>query len=113
MSAHTPGPWHLVMSDNATPHINHEHGDDWTDIADLKGRVCVMPAEIMQSFNSLANARLIVAAPDLLAALQNLLDRVKDLDDAGPAHEMWQSDGLRADIAASSAAIAKATGEKA
>lgn len=67
---HTPGPWHVVMSDNATPFIQHECGDDWTDIDDRTSRVCHMPAEIMESFNSLNNARLIAAAPELLEALQ-------------------------------------------
>lgn len=70
---HTAGPWHLVASDNWTLHIQHEHGNDWTDINDLDSRVCVMPAEIMQSYNALANGRLMSAAPDLLAALQDML----------------------------------------
>ncbi|MCY1197219.1 hypothetical protein D9M72_85800 [compost metagenome] len=64
----TPGPWHLRLSDNATPHILH--GDSTADLDDMAHLVCVMPAEITQSFNSFANARLIAAAPQLLAALQ-------------------------------------------
>lgn len=70
MSAqHTPGPWHLVMSDNATPFIMHESGSDLTDLSDLSSLVCHMPAEISRNFNSLENARLIAAAPELLEAL--------------------------------------------
>ena len=66
--SHTPGPWHLRVSDNGTPHI--EHGDCMRDdVGDLIHRVCVMPAEITMTFNSLANARLIAVAPDLLALL--------------------------------------------
>lgn len=70
MSKHTPGPWHVVLSDNATPFIQHEHGADWTDIDDRSSRVCHMPAEIMENFNSMNNARLIAASPTLLEELQ-------------------------------------------
>lgn len=102
MSAHThtPGPWHVVMSDNATPIINHEHGFDWTDPQGLDSRVCAMPAEIMQSYNSLPNARLIAAAPDLLRALEWMVQR---------ADEGGYPDGRC--LAEARAAIAKATGE--
>lgn len=73
---HTPGPWHLVMSDNATPFIQHEHGADWTDADDWTSRVCIMPPEITRDFNALANARLIAAAPDLLAALEMVVSEL-------------------------------------
>lgn len=72
MSAHTPGPWHLVLSNNATPFVMHEHGDDWTDIHDLASIICIMPAEITRSYNSFANARLIAAAPELLQVLKDI-----------------------------------------
>ena len=74
MSGHTKGPWHVVLSDNATPFIQHENGSDWTDIDDRSSRICHMPAEIMENFNSMNNARLIAAAPELLEALQNIMD---------------------------------------
>ena len=93
---HTPGPWHLRLSNNATPHI--EHGDCFRDeVGELDNRICVMPAEIVQSFNSFANARLIAAAPELLEALQAIIDT-----------------GLSTSkITAAKKAIAKATGEQA
>ena len=91
----TPGPWHLRLSDNATPHILH--GDATADLDDMAHRVCVMPAEIMQSFNSFANARLIAAAPDLLQALEGVV-RVAD-------RATVEFDSARA-------AIAKAKGEQ-
>lgn len=72
-SAHTPGPWHVRLSDNATPHI--EHGNCMLDeVGELRNRICVMPAEVTQPFNSLANARLIAAAPELYEALQAAVD---------------------------------------
>lgn len=78
MSKHTPGPWKVVLSDNATPHVQHIHGVDWTYVCDLSSRVCVMPAEITSSYNSLANARLIAAAPELLEALHGLLNVISE-----------------------------------
>jgi hypothetical protein len=101
MNRHTRGPWHLIMSDNATPHITHEGGDH-TDIDDLSARVCIMPAEIMQSFNSLANARLISAAPELLHACQMMLVCMNLAD--------WEGDPA---AIAARYAIKKATGEPA
>lgn len=70
---HTPGPWQIIGSDNATPHImTHEAAG----ILDREFLVCAMPAEISHSYNSWANARLIAAAPDLLEALQEFVDNV-------------------------------------
>lgn len=77
----TPGPWHVVLSDNATPFITHEGGQDWSDIDDRSSRICHLPAEVMEGFNSLNNARLIAAAPELLQALENLLTAYSGPDD--------------------------------
>lgn len=73
MNKHTPGPWHMVLSDNATPIVNHENGVDWTDDSDISSRVCAMPAEITTSYSSLANAQLIAVSPELLESLQEVL----------------------------------------
>lgn len=110
---HTPGPWHVVMSDNATPFIQHECGDDWTDIDDRTSRVCHMPAEIMENFNSLNNAKLIAAAPDLLAALETARDYVAgELEYRKQAMagypDKWRTE--EQDLAAIDAAISKARG---
>jgi hypothetical protein len=61
-----------------------------------------------------ANARLIAAAADLLAALKGLVscDAIRWLDDKGPVGEGWQSDALTALFAAADAAIAKAEGKE-
>ena len=94
MNKHTPGPWHVILSDNATPFIQHEGGADWSDIDDRSSRICHMPAEIMENFNSFNNAKLIAAAPDLLEALECLIK--SDHDDV---------------IEMARAAIARARGE--
>lgn len=97
---HTPGPWHVVLSDNATPHILHEHGCDSSDFSDFSSRVCVMPAEIVADYNSLANARLIAAAPELLEALEMVRDYVVTMKGRGHEYQIFID-----------AAIAKAKGE--
>lgn len=99
MRKHTPGPWEMLLSDNATPFILHGKDAHLYDIDDLDRLVCVMPAEIMKDFNSFANARLIAAAPDLLEACKKLITG-------------WQSDTdtLQVAIDAARAAIAKAEG---
>lgn len=58
------------------------------------------------------HARLIAAAPDLLAALKALManEDVTGVWDCGPAAEGWQSDELQRLFFAASDAIAKAEG---
>ena len=94
MIAHTPGPW---LTDRNNVHtgqiatLHHCIGNDWVEIWSDKWTETGMDEKEQE-----ANARLIAAAPDLLAALQNL-----ENDDASiPAHA-WK---LVQD------AIAKATG---
>ena len=106
MSKHTKGPWHVVLSDNATPHIMHENAHDMSDISDISSRVCVMPAEITYSYNSLANAKLIAAAPELLEALEIMVEFVANVH-AGKTNRICY-----AALDAARAAIAKAKGEQ-
>jgi len=101
--SHTPGPWHVVGSDNATPHIMHEGGKDRYDIDDHTSIVCVMPAEILHSYNSWANARLIAAAPDLLEICQAFIAQLGGPEGYFPTAGKPLTDQMRA-------AIAKATG---
>ena len=80
---HTPGPWAIEPDALGESSIVTDNGGT---IADVYGR-------------NPANARLIAAAPDLLAALQAVAD-------------YWAGGDVPADIdAAMRAAIAKATGK--
>lgn len=118
MSAHTPGPWAMRLSDNATPYITHGKCADGSEpgLDDLANRICVMPAEISQSYNSFANARLIAAVPELLEALEGehqaidwLMARLIELD---PKFLPTKSP-VWARLVAGKAAIDKATGSAA
>lgn len=60
---HTPGPWHVGMAPG--PII---YGADSSQVADLRGDLLPRPETI-------ANMRLICAAPALLAALESLMAR--------------------------------------
>lgn len=111
MSKHTKGPWHVVLSDNATPHIMHENGHDFTDISEISSCVCVMPAEITYSYNSLANARLIAAAPELLEALEGFVDFPADTFDGDHDQAFTMTVRLN-DMRKARAVIAKAKGEQ-
>ena len=95
MSKHTPGPWILDYDKGTTQDIlSRKHG----------GICTVRRAGIHDSKTFAANAALIAAAPDLLAALYHALAA---LDDAMKNHTHWiyadaQNEAL--------AAIAKAEG---
>ena len=99
MSAgHTPGPWAVVPSvrfgsfDGKTTVASYgiSNGSEW---------VCAIPCYAANTEPSAANARLIAAAPDLLAACEALLASHKYGDGVG-----WQHARDKA-----RAAIAKAT----
>jgi hypothetical protein len=91
---HTPGPWTLEISD--VPQTNKPFcGICGADGAGIVYATLRAPGELI------ANARLIAAAPDLLAALVELLNSALDLG---------LGDLSRAATKAANA-IAKATGE--
>lgn len=79
----TPGPWSVTKIGHRQYEVNY--GDDGECVADL--------------VNSEANANLIRAAPELLEAVQDLLD-MAIIPHEGPVFEQAR------------AAIAKANGEK-
>lgn len=103
MSAPTPGPW-VVGEDIADSYMIYPEGkflDPW--IADAKGpHVGVASKE-----EALANAVLIAAAPDLLAALEAMLatPEIADCDPRDKDEETRVAERM------ARAAIAKAKGE--
>lgn len=94
---HTPGPWRYEKA-NPSP-TTGEHL--------IAGAKPGYLAEIRDcgSGDVSANARLIAAAPDLLACLRQL---VKDADDTGESLKVWYA--AHPHLEAAREAIAKATG---
>ena len=97
MSKHTPGPWKVGMAfDNyGETEIAIEH---MTPAGNLVVAVALGGLQGQD-----ANARLIAAAPDLLAALQAIVKSLVDQDDEGMIEHAQQMIDARA-------AIAKSTG---
>lgn len=102
--SHTLGPWHVdpayplsVMASDA-----RKNEPLWL-VCNCIGNLDDSPSE------EEANARLIAAAPELLAAVENLLD-VMDLETDAQKEFSKQTQEI---IDAAYAAIAKATGEQA
>lgn len=97
MSKHTPGPWQVGMAfDNyGETEIAIEH---MTPAGNLVVAVALGGLQGQD-----ANASLIAAAPDLLAALQAIVKSLVDQDDEGMIEHAQQMIDARA-------AIAKATG---
>lgn len=99
---HTPGPWASV---GTTVQAESIRGADCQD------------AELSQEQHR-ANARLIAAAPELLEALENVLNRIAELEDAKgfrhDKHDEKLTNARKSYEAADTAAwrlIAKARGE--
>lgn len=105
MSAHTPGPWTLVAG-----FAGHK---DWISV-DGPSRRGGAPITIHENRNAtaldLANARLIAAAPDLLAACERVIDALKDHVLISPSMDGARTQG-REICSLLNAAIAKARGE--
>lgn len=74
MNAHTTGPWTFKKAEDGCTSV-------WSEKHPI--------AAIYSSDNKLDNARLIAAAPELLAALQNILDGgIADPKAVRAAHEV-------------------------
>ena len=103
MNAHTPGPW-FIDEETRPSEICTVHQTDneqrWVYVRGALGYWSADGAENM------ANARMIAAAPDLLEALQKLVEACTDSNDACYG---TLSTSFVANLAES--AIAKATGK--
>ena len=95
-SKHTPGPWRLQLKDKFTDHPFVVRGE--------QGGFCVLG---LSDEAEKADARLIAAAPDLLEALKNLVERI---DKNGGIGE-YKTDPVFV-IKYARSAIAKAEGNK-
>lgn len=100
---HTPAPWEVRQA----PSVNSRDYDIFqAGVSPSAGKIARVPGREGREQISIANARLIAAAPELLEALKDILDRFKsciaggngELDDDAPA------------IKKANAAIAKAKG---
>lgn len=79
---HTPGPWHVGMRSGHNGNIVYaydaydgDHAYDATAICSMYDMWVNRRVDEQKDNAGLANARLIAAAPDLLAALQALVDQ--------------------------------------
>ena len=95
MRGHTPGPW--ALHDEVAGVIYGPDGH----------QVCTTPRTTRRGVERAANARLITAAPEMLAALLKLVEAV-DPAVGGLTLEDWATEP----VADARAAIARATGEE-
>ena len=95
MRGHTPGPW--ALHDEVAGVIYGPDGH----------QVCTTPRTTRREVERAANARLIAAAPEMLAALLKLVEAV-DPAVGGLTLEDWATEP----VADARAAIARATGEE-
>lgn len=84
MAQHTPGPWtlHTTGSDGHGWVVQHPVDGAYRGVAQVRG----------SSRQAQANARLIAAAPDLLAAAEEVMDRW----DRNSGHPVREPGGLEA-----------------
>ena len=122
MSTHTPGPWFVTEDGTQTAHhfvvTTNEHSDDFEereDVAEISLPSWTKPngprgrEDRKHRAEAEANARLIAAAPDLLAACERVIDAMKDHVLIAHSLEGAQTQG-REVCALLNAAIAKARG---
>ena len=101
--SHTPGPWKRLA---AYVFAEGTHGGNICVIGEPRASTMVEYKPLSMSSKDIdeafANARLIAAAPDLLAALEAMLDECYDTE---------RNDAIRLAVRKARAAIAKAKGE--
>jgi hypothetical protein len=78
MTRHTPGPWHVgTLPPPEWRYVCSDNGDTIAAVAEWDG------FDLVQEFcadQARANARLIAAAPDMLAALNVVAAQLDDID---------------------------------
>lgn len=97
-SKHTPGPWRAVECSDGARHV-----------ATRRGNVIAHISAFALDGDRSGNARLIAAAPDLLAALEKEQEW-RERDAAGALDEEWDYETMVGQYRR--AAIARATGEQ-
>jgi len=103
LSKHTPGPWYC----GTFRPVGNRPGID-IDAADSANiALCHYEKTEMTATETKANARLIASAPELLAALQAILNRYIDLAGSGDCGN-WNPE-TEPQVIQARAAIAKAT----
>jgi hypothetical protein len=84
---HTPGPWQAVTNDTGAFAIESD--------GDLTAVICQRADWPSRKDESLANARLIAAAPDLLEALQECATRLEKAGIFGGSHPEYAAEAVR------------------
>lgn len=102
MSKHTPGPWFLAEKVEGKHTVTNLRRIRSEREGMEHGAVCEVYG-IADGSEAHANARLIAAAPELLVALQLMVDRFIDTEGS---YGVWENEAIEAGCAA----IAKATG---
>ena len=100
-STHTPGPWLAVIESPRYSHGMHYISVESSDL--FLAKTCGRSLEEAQ-----ANARLIAVAPDLLAALKHLIQRMDD----NPEVRAACLDSMPQAVEYARSAISKAEGAK-
>ena len=80
--SHTPTPWNFVLDKR----VSHEK---YKVIYEPRTTLPSTVAEISEGPNSLADARLIASAPELLAVCISLANRVEELDGESKCSAVW------------------------
>lgn len=93
----TPGPWVLDEFDN----VVHGNVDGWGRKDSVRVSGVALPGRVTEEYA--ANTRLVSAAPDLLEALQEMLNK---------AYKQNWNDQYPDEVSKAQAAISKALGEE-
>jgi hypothetical protein len=104
-SKHTPGPWKAQLREG---YVRHHAKGQWEVVSAYETEWWIADAAPHTGCDE-ANARLIAAAPELLAALETVLSWAEPV--AGDNRDKEAAANEEASIALARAAIAKAEGE--